>query len=221
MYFIIASATAFEIAGTQDFIVKNARKYNGHELEFVITGIGGTMTAYTLTKNIRQRRPDYIIQAGVAGSFTPAYPLGSPLLVKEEVFADLGATDNGRLADIFDLNLADGHQHPFIDNLLVNPWTEEWKTLHLPMVRSASVNAISSTPQQVEAIRQKYDPALESMEGAALHFVCLMENVPFLQLRTISNEVGDRNKANWKMKEAIAKLNSELSNIITVLFSRY
>ena len=52
------------------------------------------------------------------------------------------------------------------------------------------------------------------MEGAALHYVCLMEKIPFLQIRSISNYVGERNKRNWNMKEAIANLNKKLIEFV-------
>jgi futalosine hydrolase len=65
--------------------------------------------------------------------------------------------------------------------------------------------------------KNKFNPVTESMEGAALHYVCLMENIPFSQLRGISNYIGERNKKKWKMKEAILKLNDELIRIIKII----
>ncbi len=52
------------------------------------------------------------------------------------------------------------------------------------------------------------------MEGAAFHYVCLQEKIPFLQLRAISNYVGERNKANWNLNEAIRNLNKKLIEIV-------
>jgi futalosine hydrolase len=55
------------------------------------------------------------------------------------------------------------------------------------------------------------------MEGAALHYVALMEKIPFLQLRSLSNFVGERDKNKWLMKEAIINLNLELQSLILKL----
>ena len=52
------------------------------------------------------------------------------------------------------------------------------------------------------------------MECAALHYVCLQQNVPFLQIRSVSNEVGERDKSKWKIKEAVENLNNELIKIL-------
>jgi futalosine hydrolase len=64
-----------------------------------------------------------------------------------------------------------------------------------------------------------FSPEIESMEGAALHFVALHQNIPFIQMRSISNWVGERDKSKWKIKEAISNLNNELKKIIDLITS--
>ena len=48
------------------------------------------------------------------------------------------------------------------------------------------------------------------MEGAAFHYVCLEAGVPFLQLRGLSNLVGDRNKSRWQMTTALNSVRDAL-----------
>jgi futalosine hydrolase len=50
-----------------------------------------------------------------------------------------------------------------------------------------------------------------------LHYVCLMEHVSFLQLRSVSNYVGERNKKKWKLPLAIENLNKELIRLLESL----
>jgi futalosine hydrolase len=52
------------------------------------------------------------------------------------------------------------------------------------------------------------------MEGAALHYVGLMENIPFIQIRALSNYIGERDKTKWKLHEAVSNLNAELQRLI-------
>ena len=52
------------------------------------------------------------------------------------------------------------------------------------------------------------------MEGAAFHFVCLQQKIPFIQIRSISNSVGERDKSKWVIKEAVSNLNIELDKMI-------
>ena len=55
------------------------------------------------------------------------------------------------------------------------------------------------------------------MEGAALHYICLQDEISFVQIRTVSNYVGERDKTKWKIKEAFENLNDELLNLIDQL----
>jgi futalosine hydrolase len=71
-------------------------------------------------------------------------------------------------------------------------------------VRAASVNMLTDDTQLIKAIYDAFQPAVESMEGAAFHYVCLMKGLPFLQIRGISNLVGVRDKSKWKTKEALS-----------------
>ena len=42
------------------------------------------------------------------------------------------------------------------------------------------------------------------MEGAAAAHVCALHDVPFLEVRGVSNLVEDRNRNEWKIAEAAA-----------------
>jgi len=82
------------------------------------------------------------------------------------------------------------------------------------MVDAITINEITTSEKRINILKEKYHPVVESLEGAAFHFVCLQENIPFIQLRAVSNYVGERDKSNWKMALAIKNLNVELSKII-------
>ncbi|MEJ0080399.1 MAG: hypothetical protein WDM78_05465 [Puia sp.] len=71
-----------------------------------------------------------------------------------------------------------------------------------------TVNGIISS--DIAGFQRNPSRVVESMEGAALHYVCLMEKVPFLQIRAISNITSDRDKNRWKLKEALKSLHEVL-----------
>jgi futalosine hydrolase len=58
---------------------------------------------------------------------------------------------------------------------------------------------------------------LNPWKGQLYIMVCLMENVPFLQLRAVSNYVGERDKKKWKIKESVQQLNNELIRLVESL----
>ena len=70
-------------------------------------------------------------------------------------------------------------------------------------LKSFGVNEISTSPEKISLLKHHFSVDIESMEGNAFHYVCLMNNIPFIQLRGISNYVGDRDKSRWKIKESL------------------
>jgi len=80
------------------------------------------------------------------------------------------------------------------------------------------VNRITTGDQLIQQILKKYEPGIESMEGAALHYTCREFNTPFIQIRAISNYIGERDKSHWKLKEAIDLLNEVLLQYIDKLY---
>ena len=55
------------------------------------------------------------------------------------------------------------------------------------------------------------------MEGGGLHYTCLQENIPFVQLRAISNDIGVRDKTKWDIRSAITNLNTRLTDLLEKL----
>ena len=200
MQFLIVAATQPEIA---PLINKKL------PLDFLITGVGVPATLYLLQKKLREKRYDFVIQAGIAGTFTNKLSLGDVVLVEKDCFADIGINEKGKFTSIFETTLADGNEFPYKKGWLVNPKLKKEKTL-LQSIKAITINTISDNAEQKKMMVQQYHADIESMEGAAFHYVCLRENISFLQIRSISNHVGERDKNKWKIKGAIKNLNIEL-----------
>jgi futalosine hydrolase len=213
MYILLTAATNFEIQPAINFLAERDCIIGDHQFEILITGIGSMSTAYWVTKAISKRRPDYMLQAGVAGSFSPQHPPGSLVMISEEICGDLGVEENREFKDVFDMGLPQ-ITTPYTGRELVNSYTEKFQQHQLPCVKAITINEISTRADRIQQLQQKYAPVVESMEGAAFHYVALMEKIPFMQLRAVSNMVGERDKKNWKMKEAIEVLNTKLIDII-------
>jgi len=181
-------------------------------------GVGMLATSVSLTKLIAEEKPDLVIQAGIAGSFNTSLPLGKVVIVNEESLGDMGVEEDGKWKDIFDLKLEKSSYPPFERRKLPNPWLPKYNLLKLPEVSGITINEISTNKERIQQLIKKYNPVVETMEGAALHYVCREANIPFVQIRAISNYTGERNKENWKMKEAIAHLNQTLLKYVDKLY---
>jgi futalosine hydrolase len=213
MSILLCAATEFEIMPTIEFIKEKKLA----DINILITGVGLTATTYQLTKTVCTQKPKFILQAGVAGCLDKQLALGKVVAVKNEMIGDLGVEENGRFVSLFDLKLNDKNSLPWTNGQLRNN-NEMLQQTGLPTVDSVSINEISTNTQKIGYYRN-LGAAIESMEGAALHYVALLQNVPFLQLRSLSNFVGERDKTKWKMAEAIASLNYELQKIILKLMT--
>ncbi len=211
MLLLLASATEFEISDTANWLKNTHKPNNAWNSELLITGIGQLQTAYTLQKKIYSGRPDLIIQAGTGGAVCPG-DIGNTFAIYSEQIADLGVLEKEGFTNIFDMNLAEPDQFPFTNGKLVNPCKALLDWTGLPQLNGLTVNEIKSDSSG--ALQRKQLPVVESMEGAALHYVCLMENIPFLQIRTVSNMLGERDKTLWKLKQAITSLNKTLVSLI-------
>ena len=184
-------------------------------ISVVITGVGLMAATYALTKKITELRPDFLLQAGVAGCLDPSWELGAAVLIQHETVGDLGVTEQGRFRPLSELNLQDPNQFPWKDGRLKNPYSQLHQ-LGLPVVDGVTVNQVSTESIILDHYRS-LGAVAESMEGAALHYVGLQEQIPFLQVRTFSNLAGERDKSKWKLEAAINNLQQILSELIPKL----
>ena len=207
---LIAAATAKEISP----FIESARAGNYNNIDIFITGIGLTACTYHLSKQLALKKYDLVIQPGVAGCFDNKIELGDVVTVKQDTIADQSVIELKKLKTLFDLKLVPHDQYPYKKGWLINPDKEILKKSKLKIVNGISVNQISTSKQMIKFYRDVFNPVTESMEGAALHYVCLMENIPFLQVRSISNYIGERNKKKWNMMESIVNLNETLIKTI-------
>lgn len=208
MKILVVAATEMEIA---TFVAQNTF------LEVLITGVGAPACIYALTKRLLQNKYDFVIQAGIAGTFKNQYPLGQTFAVKADLFADLGIQEKENFFTLFEKGFVNENAFPNTNGRMENM---DENYFSLKPVNAITINTVSDSLVQTELYKKKYDADIESMEGAAFHYVCLQEKISFLQIRSISNFVGERAKTNWKMKEAIDSLNENLIRIVNDLHNQ-
>lgn len=181
--------------------------------DHLVTGVGAPMALYHIAKRIQQTAYDLVIQAGIAGSFDTSLELGETVFVSKDNFADIGVSEQQRFLSLFDMGFLNNNEFPFTGGWLENKniVPDLFPLQKLPAI---TVNTVTDNATQIKMLKTKYAPVVESMEGAALHYACLNEGVAFMQLRSISNYVGERDKSKWKIKTAIENLNNSLIKII-------
>ena len=216
MNILIAAATDAEIAPLNDYFQKAslpATMTGG----VIITGVGMLNTTYELTKHLATSRYDLVLQVGIAGSYVNTLKPGDVVFVTSDQYGDLGAEDNDNYLDIFEMGFINPNVSPFINGKLLTPLLPVHNRIKLPSVSGLTVNTVSGNQRTVTQRKEKYHCDIESMEGVALHYVCLREKVAFAQVRAISNYVTPRDKSQWQIKDAIINLNKWLIDFINAL----
>ncbi len=215
---LLIAATNFEIASfLKHFKTTNKTDYIEFELQILITGVGIMATATALTKYLCNNKSDVIINVGIAGCYNKNIELGKVVVIKKDVVADMGVLEKDNWIDMFDLKLLRPNEKPYHNKGIINQNKEWIKRTNLLAVNAVTVNQISTNKKIIANFINKYKPTTESMEGAAVHYVAQQFNIPYLQIRGISNYIGERNKAKWKMQQAIINSNAVLIGLLKSL----
>jgi futalosine hydrolase len=209
MDILIVSATLFEIDPLitsfhfEKEINQNLKRYsfNTHQIDVLISGIGMTSTAFWMGKTVSSKKYDLAINLGIAGSFDDTIKIGETVHVIADEISELGAEDDTQFLSLKELKVADvesrfNNSIP-IDNLIISS---------LKQVKGITVNTVHGNEHSILKAKKRFNPKVESMEGAAFLMACLSEKMKCLQIRTISNQVEKRNKDNWNIPLAINNL---------------
>jgi futalosine hydrolase len=200
MKILLVAATRAEIAflATQ-FQLPEQDFVKTKDFDVLITGMGMTATAYALGKHL-SRNYKLVLNLGIAGSFNPNLPLTTVVNVTTDEFAELGAEDGDDFLSIDRLGFGKAKYHA--RNNLLHSEIEK-----LPKVSGVTVNRVHGNQSSISKIIERFNPGIESMEGAAVLYCCEQEGLPCIQVRSISNYVEPRNKNRWQIGPAIKALN--------------
>ncbi len=214
MRLLVVAATRFEVAPLIARIhnpVAHNRVLTGtlgtHRADVLLTGVGMVATAVWCTRALAIGGYDAALNLGVCGSFNPAYPVGTVVHVTSEHLPELGAEDGPAFLTLADLGLLAQDEFPWSDGRLMNTEPVPLAGLaELPAAAGITVNTAHGHEPSIEAVRARWAPDVESMEGAAFAYACLVAGVRFAQVRAVSNIVERRNRAAWDLAGAIEQL---------------
>jgi futalosine hydrolase len=195
----------------------NSGKIGNTEVDFLISGIGLPSVINRLTLLLTKEKYDLVINPGIAGSFRDDLKIGTVVYVNKEQFGDLGIDDNCEQRTLFEMGYVDPNSPPFSGGKLINTLDIlKFKTLvTLPKVNGLTVNMASGNQTDIVKRWTKFAPDIETMEGGGIFYVCILQNIPFIEIRAISNKIEPRNVKNWNIPLAL----TSLSEVLTKLFN--
>ena len=202
MRILVVAATISEI---EPFQTQNS------SVDFLVSGVGMIAATYHLTAKLQETKFDYVVNAGIAGAFDKQLKIGDVVEVKTDQFSEFGIEDDEQFLSVFESKLVAENEFPYQSSKLINP---DAGISNLPLVHGITVNAVHGNESSIRKVKSKFNPDVESMEGAAIAYVCLQQNIKFVQIRAISNYVEKRNKEAWNIPLAIANLNNGLTKLL-------
>jgi futalosine hydrolase len=218
---LYVTATSSE-AGTMKKVgamMHNPELNGKYEISLLVTGVGSISTAWALKQWITiNGKPDMAINGGIAGSYKDEFIQGDVVMPVSDCFADAGIEDGDNFLTLSEAGFISKDEFPFNDGLLYADvrYNAKMRNLLKP-VRAITVNTATGSEASRIKLLKKYNPDIETMEGATFFYICCRENIPFLALRAISNKVELRNKNNWNIALALNNLSEKLVDVLLML----
>ena len=169
-------------------------------------GVGKVNAAMSAQLFIDRFHPDWIINAGVAGSFLDL-PIGTIVLAKDFVQHDVDTTAMGDPIGM--VSTVDRVDFPTTEPERLSALLTALGTEH-QVGRVATGEVFMTKGSRADWVAKTFSPTLCEMEGGAIAQVCMRNGVKFTALKSVSDRLCQENNAEeyFNYGEAMAKLNS-------------
>jgi futalosine hydrolase len=163
------------------------------DIEILACGVGPVEAAVATANALARGRYSSVVNAGIAGAFHGFARVGDAVVVGEETLAELGLEGGAPLqlpggAELVERVAADAELVARCTAGVASP---------LPILRGLTVATVTTTDATARRLRTRYGAEVESMEGFSVLRAAAVANVPAIEVRGISNYVGDRAMSEW------------------------
>jgi futalosine hydrolase len=162
-----------------------------------VVGVGSAAAAAGTARLLASGDYRAVVCAGIGGGL--GVEPGATVLGTRSVAADLGAESPDGFIPLSDLGFGLDAYDADAGLLGALPFPVRGPVL--------TVNTVTGTAASTEALRRRYpDAVAEGMEGFGVAVAAAGAGIPFVELRTISNAVGPRDRGAWRIGAALAAL---------------
>ncbi len=191
---------------------------DGGRADLLAAGVGPAAaaagTAVALTAAALAGEPyGLAVSAGIAGGFAPAAPVGRVVVADAVVAADLGVCTPEGFVPVTDLGFGVIRHTP--DPELTRAAAALTGGLAGAVL---TVSTATGTADRARELADRHPGALaEAMEGFGVAEAAAAHGVPVLEVRAVSNPVGPRDRAAWRIGEALTALADAFRSLVPVL----
>ncbi|MFJ7337103.1 futalosine hydrolase [Streptomyces sp. NPDC101116] len=186
--------------------------------DVIAAGVGPARAAASVASaltaaELRGEPYGLVVSAGIGGGFQPGAPVGSLVVADGIVAADLGAETADGFVPVTELGFGTVRHEP--------PPGLVRRVAEATGARTGAVLTVSTvtgTATRAAALRERHPTALaEAMEGFGVAEAAAAHGVPVLEIRAVSNPVGPRDRAAWRIADALAALTEGFGKLTPVL----
>jgi nucleoside phosphorylase len=160
-------------------------------LEGLVCGVGPVEAAAAVAAALQRSRPDAVLHVGIAGA--RGISLGSVVIGADAVYCDIAAG------------------FPVVDRVAADPRllrAVRGALPDVPVVRIGTSAAVGGAA---------HDVPVEAMEGFGVLRAAELAGVPALEVRAVSNELGESDRSRWRIDDALASLREVVPTLGAVM----
>lgn len=185
---------------------------DGRPALLLVGGMGKTNAAHALTAALERGGANSVVGFGVGGAYAGSgLAVGDVALATCEIYGDEGVEAPGGWLSTEGIGIPllerDGTRtfnHFPVGGELIAPASA---ALQRGGIRSVAgpfltLSACSGTARRGTELVRRFSVICETMEGAAYAHVAAIYELPFLEVRGISNLVEDRDLSGWRLRDA-------------------
>lgn len=188
-------------------------------IDVMLAGVGPISAGIQTTKALAEDKYDLVINMGIAGGFVGKAEVGSLVVANEIVSADLGAESPEGFITLDELGFG-ASTRVKTDGDLVEVLLEAIKGAGISVCAGniLTLSTVTGTAETTSKLQLREPGAsAEAMEGYGVAMAAKEFGVPVLEIRSISNPIGPRDRSAWRIKEALVTLESASKVIVEVL----
>jgi futalosine hydrolase len=183
-------------------------------VDVIATGVGPVEASVGTSRALASSAYDAVINAGIAGGFRDRCTVGDAVVCSREDYAELGLEDGSAFPLPGGLELvrhAEAHPRllePFLSGLI-------------PVIvgRGVTSAVVTSTTARAFVLAHRFRADVESMEGFAVLRAAGAAGVPAVEIRGVSNLVGDRASNEWNFQAGASAAVATTDALLDVLLT--